>query len=104
MKSFACHRLYETADKYLGQSVVTVNDNGEVVSFSSLDSEVRHTTWIGGVIILSSLREFVRRDDFTDTLHALTGEGGCPLYAWHVSDFDFLNDAFTAQSILSLLH
>lgn len=103
MRKFACHRLYLACDNYWGQSVVTIQDDGRVISYSSLDSEIEHTEWLGGIIILSSLSECSIGDDFKTMLRTLTERVGDTLYAWHVSDFDFSHDAFTSQSTINIL-
>ena len=82
---------------------MTIQDDGRVISYSSLDSEIEHTEWLGGIIILSSLSECSIGDDFKTMLRTLTERVGDTLYAWHVSDFDFLHDAFTSNSTIILL-
>ena len=103
MRKIACLRLYFSCDHYWGRSVVTIQDDGGVISYSSLASEIEQTEWLGGIILLSSLSECSIGDDFKTMLRALTDKVGDTLYAWHVSDFDFLHDAFTSQSIINLL-
>ena len=68
IKNFACHKLYWNIDSFQEQSVVRVNGRGEVLSFQLLDEEIRHTEWIGGVIILSPMIELSMARDFKTLL------------------------------------
>lgn len=105
IKKFACHKLYLNFDSCQGQSVVCVNDRGEVLSFQLLDEEIRHTEWIGGVIILSPMIELSMARDFNTLLcDAFRVQIDSPLYAWHVSHFDFTNGNISSLSTLRKLH
>lgn len=105
IKNFACHKLYWNIDSFQGQSVVSVNDRGEVISFQLLDEEIRHTEWIGGVIILSPMIELSMARDFKTLLNdAFREKNDSHLYAWHVSHFDFTNENISSQSTLRKLH
>lgn len=105
IKNFACHKLYWNIDSFQEQSVVRVNGRGEVLSFQLLDEEIRHTEWIGGVIILSPMIELSMVSDFKTLLQdAYREEKVSPLYAWHVSHFDFTKEDINPQSILRKLH
>lgn len=104
INSFACHRLYWDIDSYQGQSVVSVNKKGEVLSSKLLDEEIEHTEWIGGVIILSSMKELSLKGGFNTLLdNAFRIKKTSPLYAWHVSCFDFEKQDLGSQSILRRL-
>lgn len=104
MKRYACHRLYLTQNEFLRQSVVTVDGEGKVIAHALMDAEIDHTEWLGGIVILSSLPKYEWKGDFETVLHDLTKDVGQPLYAWHLSDFDFTNNACTQTSVLRLLH
>ena len=68
MKKYAALRLYYAPDKYQGQSVVTLNEQGEVLSFFSLDEETHTTEWVGGIIILSSKATISIEENYNDLL------------------------------------
>lgn len=105
IKNFACHKLYWNIDSFQELSVVRVNGRGEVLSFQLLDEEIRHTEWIGGVIILSPMIELSMVSDFKTLLKdAFRKENDSPLYAWHVSHFDFTKEDISSHSTLRKLH
>lgn len=105
VKKFACHRIYQSADSYQGQSVVSINTKVEVVSFSLFDSEACHTEWIGGAVLLSNKSELYIEKDFSLLLStAFPIEDKYPLYAWHLSPFDFENETLLPQCVLRKLH
>lgn len=105
VRKFACHRIYQSSDSSQGQSVISINSKGEVVSLSSLDSESCHTEWIGGVIVLSNKKELFIGTDFLSFLSGtFPVERKYPLYAWHIYPFDFENEILLPQSVLRRLH
>lgn len=104
IKRYACHRLYWNVDSCQGQSVVSVNQKGEVCSFKLLDGEMGHTEWLGGIIILSPMEDLRLERELNGLLqNAFQIEIPGPLYAWHVSHFDFEKLDFTSQSKLRKL-
>lgn len=104
MKRYACHRLFFSQDKFFRQSVVAVDGEGKVLEYKPMVEEMDHTEWLGGIIILSPLWKYDRKGDFLTTLHDLTKNVGQPLYAWHLSDFDYVHNTCTQTSVLRLLH
>ena len=104
IKNYACHRVYEGSHAYLSQSVVSITKNGEVVACKPLSQETAFTEWIGGVIVLSPKKELTLPTDF-DYLRqdATKGNEKSPLYAWHISDFNFQEEAPTPQSLIRRL-
>lgn len=104
IKNYACHRVYEGSHAYLSQSVVSITKNGEVVACKPLSQETAFTEWIGGVIVLSPISENVDSIDFnTLRQQQVKGNEPFPLYAWHISDFNFQEEAPTPQSLIRRL-
>lgn len=63
-KNYACHRVYDSPQHYLTQSVVSIADNGEVMKCKPLSQETAFTEWIGGAIVLSPESEITLPIDF----------------------------------------
>lgn len=104
MKKFACHRIYMDPDLYQSQSVIAINGRGEVVFYALLNEETNFTEWIGGIVILSPQKELHLEKEFSKFLQAaFCTESQSPLYAWHLSPFDFKNGNLMPQSILKRL-
>ena len=101
IKRYACNRLY-VGEKVLLQSVVEINDKGWVECYMPLTQETPATEWIGGVIILSGNQELPLPSDFKSILQESVGEEK-PMYAWHISNFDFQQEALTSASIIRRL-
>ena len=53
MKKYACNRLYKASGEWMPQSVVSINERGEVERYAPLKEETSATEWLGGIIILS---------------------------------------------------
>ena len=87
IKRYACHRVYDSYNHYLPQSVVTITPDGEVLECKPLTEEISSTEWIGGVIVLKPISE--RQTE--------------KRYALHISDFDFQLEASTSKSIIRRL-
>ena len=87
IKRYACHRVYDSYNHYLPQSVVTITPDGEVLECKPLTEEISSTEWIGGVIVLKPISE--RQTE--------------KRYALHISDFDFQLEAPTSKSIIRRL-
>ena len=104
MKKYAALRLYYAPDKYQGQSVVTLNEQGEVISFFSLDEEIHTTEWIEGIIILSSKATISIEENYNDLLTEEHYTANTPIYAWHLFPFDFKNGRPLPNSILKKLN
>ena len=102
-KNYACHRVYDGAHHFLSQSVVSINEDGEVMDCKPLSQETAFTEWIGGVIILSPLSEAVAGTDFPTLLREMTIPDRTPLYAWHIPHFDFNREELAPQSIMKRL-
>jgi hypothetical protein len=102
MKKYACNRLYRASDEWMPQSVVTINERGEVERIAPLLEETSATEWLGGIIILSDKKIMPSQLKFNDLLDYLTPVE-MPLYAWHISDFDFQQEEMTSRSVIRRL-
>lgn len=102
MKKFACNRLYVSYNRYVSQSVVSIDEEGKVIGYSSLVEETASTEWIGGVIFLSDKERLASSSGFKALAQEIT-EGGCATYAWHISNFDFQQEELTSDSIIRRL-
>ena len=105
MKKFACHRLYLTPHEYLRRASVTLDEQGRVAGYQTLIEETASTEWIGGVIFLLPQEEIASDANFIELLKAdsKSKETTLPLYAWHVSNYDFEQDCLTRQSVVQRL-
>ena len=105
MKKFACHRLYLTPHEYLRRASVTLDEQGRVAGYQTLIEETASTEWIGGVIFLLPQEEIALDANFIELLKAdsKSKETTLPLYAWHVSNYDFEQDCLTPQSVVQRL-
>ena len=103
MKKYACNRLYKAPGKWMPQSVVTINERGEVEGFAPLMEETSATEWLGGIIILSDKKVLPSQRNFNDLLDYLRPTTESSLYAWHISDFNFQQEELTPQSIIRRL-
>lgn len=102
MKKYACNRLYKSPEDILSQSIVTINERGEVEGLASLGEEVSATEWLGGIIILSDKRMMSPQQNFKELLEYLAPVEK-PIYAWHISNFDFQQEEISPQSIIKRL-
>jgi hypothetical protein len=102
-RRYACHRVYDSYHHYVSQSVVAISDKGEVMECTPLTQETSFTEWIGGVIVLSPLSEMDSVTDFKTMTNGMVHQDQTPLYAWHVSNFDFSKEELTPQSIVKRL-
>lgn len=102
-RKYACHRVYDGYNHYQPQSVVSLTEKGEFIGCTPLVHETSFTQWIGGVIVLSPLSELAHYTDFQTMLREVTDIDQAPLYAWHISDFDFSQETLTSQSIVRRL-
>ena len=102
MKTYACNRLYVSYNRYVSQSVVSIDEEGKVSGYSSLVEETASTEWIGGVIFLSDKERLASSSGFKALAQEIT-EGGCATYAWHISNFDFQQEELTSDSIIRRL-
>jgi hypothetical protein len=102
MKKYACNRLYKASDEWMPQSVVTINERGEVERVAPLLEETSATEWLGGIIILSDKETLPSRLKFNDLLDYLMPME-TPWYAWHISDFDFQQNELTSRSVIRRL-
>lgn len=102
-RRYACHRVYDSCNHYESQSVVAISDQGEVIGYMPLTQETSFTEWIGGVIVLSPSPEMGSVTDFKSMTNGMVHLDQTPLYAWHVSNFDFSKEELTPQSIIRRL-
>lgn len=102
IKRYACHRLYITPNNYLKQAVVTLDEKGRVCHYTNLEEEIHSTEWIGGVIILSGIHITALSKDFLKWLEENI-QPDEPIYAWHISHYNFEKEELTNQSILKRL-
>ena len=105
MKKFACHRLYLTPDECLKMACVTIDGEGRVAGYKSLTEETASTEWIGGVIFLLPQAEIYSEANFNELFKADISPKNetNPLYAWHVSNYDFEHNCLTPQSVVQRL-
>lgn len=103
IKKYACHRIYVGGELILTQSVVSVIPLGEVVACLPLSEEIPATEWIGGIIVLSNQTEIACRPDFQTWIHGVVIDRQLPVYAWHISDFNFQQESLTEQSVIQQL-
>lgn len=102
MKKYACHRLYLSHNQYLRQAVVTIDEAGKVSHYTTLEEEKHSTEWIGGIIILNGSLQFPS-EDIQEWFKLQSCPSSAPVYAWHISAFDFEKECATPQSILRRL-
>ena len=102
-KNYACHRVYDSYNHHESQSVVAISEKGEVIGYTPLMHETSFTEWIGGVIILSPLTEIPTYPNFRSMVLEMTTPAQAPLYAWHITGFDFSKEELTPQSIIKRL-
>jgi hypothetical protein len=95
--------VYDSFNHYESQSVVAISDKGEFMGCTPLTQETSFTEWIGGVIVLSPSPEMDAVTDFKTMTIGMVHQDQTPLYAWHVSNFDFTNEELTPQSIIRRL-
>ena len=100
MKKYACNRLYKASGEWMPQSVVSINERGEVESYAPLKEETSSTEWLGGIIILSDKETLPSTRNFNELLDELTPKDAPAVYAWHISEFDFQQEALTSRSII----
>ena len=103
MKKYACNRLYLSSNEYLSPSVVCLDDEGCVISFALLKDELDATEWIGGVVILSEVKDITFEQNFHQLLQKSSASPNALLYAWHISNFDFNKEEFSSISTLKRL-
>lgn len=101
MKRYACHRLYTHQGHFLKQAVVVIDEDGTVVHYTPFEDEQRATEWIGGIIILSHQSE--AELEHWNSLSFSEKLKGFPVFAWHLSHFDFEQVKPTPQSVLRRL-
>ena len=105
MKRFACHRLYVSADGCYSKYVVELKEDGRVNVYFPLKEEISATEWIGGGIVLSPYPELELEpgENFASFLKRAITETEKELYAWHISDFDFIkNELMPAGRVIRL--
>lgn len=100
---YACHRVYDTFGHCHPQAVVAIDTDGKVIGCTPLTHETPFTEWIGGVIVLSPMYEKGSWTDFRSIRCGTAPNGQLPLYAWHISHFDFAKEELTVQSLIRRL-
>lgn len=105
MKQVACHWLYASAEVCHPQAVVAVREDGTLSHWFPLQEEVCATQWLGGVIVLSPFASLSigSEEDFMAFLRRVSLPSEGPRYAWHITDFDLMQRAFTPASRLCRL-
>ena len=101
IKRYACHRVYDGYNHYLSQSVVAIAPDGEVLECKPLTEETSFTEWIGGVIFLTTTDEAPCGDFHSWAKQQKNGQ--IPVYAWHLSEFDFEREEPTPNCIIRRL-
>ena len=102
-RQYACHRVYQSPGEFDGRSVVCIGMEGEVKEHYPLTDEIPSTEWIGGVIVLSGRTELPATDNDSRWMHLMNEECQPPLYAWHISEFDFAKERPAPGSIIRRL-
>jgi hypothetical protein len=102
MKKYACNRLYKAPGEWMSQSVVSINDRGEVEGYVPLVDETSATEWLGGIVILSDKDALPSKMNFNELVNYLAPEKKS-VFAWHISEFDFQQETLTSRSIIRRL-
>lgn len=102
MRKYACHRIYTDPDHYLSQAFVAIDEEGKVIRYASFQEEMVATEWIGGVIYLTDTNT-APNGDFHLWFNNHIKNGQTPVYAWHLSEFNFVREEPTPNCIFSLL-
>lgn len=105
MKYYASHFLWHAGQNRLFRMQrIGVNEgSGCCVSVEPLEAEMRHTVWLGGLVILAPSQPEIRTGESFQAFCFRISEGveaGEPLKAFQVVAFDVLSMAFTAGSRL----
>ena len=103
MKNYACHRLYISPSVYIKMATLTIDKLGQVRKYDTLQTENPFTEWIGGIIFLSNGLEIIRRNTLRELLEENMQPTASPVYAWHISHYNFTNEQLTPQSIIQRL-
>ncbi len=104
-RNYAAHQLVVSADGWLPQYVVTLEDS-RVVHCSALEGEPPFTQWLGGAIILSSMNalppmvEFPMAMDELVQLLTAGNQGTSAQYAWHVTPVDVASGIVRSARLL----
>ena len=99
VKKYACHRVYDSPFHYIPQAIVCINDDGTFGKCMPLLEE-----WIGGIIVLSGKKEIMTEcSTFDMILQVMGNKKNMPLYAWHISNFDFEKEELTKRRIVRIL-
>lgn len=108
MKRFAANRVCWVSAHELKRNQVVELDNlsHEVLRTFSLQEEVCHTEWIGGIILLAeTCPQKMERECFAAFLKRV--EASCSelgiLHAYHITAFDVNSMEFTTKSRIVLL-
>lgn len=102
MNKYACHRVYIRQGQYLKQAFVTINEHGNLIDYATFSEEIRDTEWIGGVIVLSD-SAIASNEDFHTWASKHIKIGQSPVYAWHLSEYDFEQEEPTPNCIFRRL-
>lgn len=102
LKRYACLRLYDACGQCFPQAFVTIDSlTGLVVDYGLLKEELPATEWMGGVVVLSDREGWAPQVSFKSFVSS--SQANRPLYAWHISTFDFTREELTSQSVIRRL-
>lgn len=101
MRNYACHRVYTDADHYLKQAFVSIGEDEKIIHLGTFQEEMVATEWIGGVIFLTTTNEAPNGDFHSWAKQQKNGQ--TPVYAWHLSEFDFEREEPTPNCIIRRL-
>lgn len=107
MKRFAANRVYKVSDQSLQRNQVVEVDEctHEVLSIFTLEEEIRHTEWLGGIIIVApACPARIDGEKFESFLTRLSAfSNSLPLHAYHITAFDVNSMEFTVGSRMVIL-
>ena len=101
MKRYACHRIYTASDHYLKQAFIEIGEDEKIIRLGTFQEEMVATEWIGGVIFLTDT-DIAPNEDFRTWVNQQKN-GQIPVYAWHLSEFDFEREEPTPNCIIRRL-
>ena len=101
MRNYACHRVYTDADHYLKQAFVSIGEDEKTIRLGTYQEEMVATERIGGVIFLTTTNEAPNGDFHSWAKQQKNGQ--TPVYAWHLSEFDFEREEPTPNCIIRRL-
>lgn len=105
MRYYASHLLWHAGQNRLFrmQRIGIEEESGEWRSMEPLETEMRQTVWLSGLMVLAPSRVEIRDgESFADFCTRVAGstEADAPLKAFHVVPFDLATLSFVAGSRL----